>query len=528
MMKIAESLTDARHNDRALLRPVADLMQTQLLRCSEHERIAVALARMDQQAVGSILIDCDDGSTGILTRSDLIKRLILPKHDLDVAIAKVMTHPVHCLPLESSVLDAMHAMMFWRLRHLPIRSGALIVGLVSEHDLMRQQRNRPDRLMLSIDHADDESELIAAASQAAEVATQLKREGLGALHIARMMSLLNDALTRQAITLVLRADGESGDEGKDWAWLALGSEARAEQTIVTDQDNALIVRDEAMIPRWLKRARKINHLLDRMGFPLCQGAVMAMNEHWCKSLDRWLKEAQTWLTNPSPQAILNAQIVLDFRYIAGDRKLVESLETGLSALFSQTGSDQGLSMRGAARQAFLRQMLGDMLKRGIRPIPSDWQFRLQGLLRFTNPSQPWHLDIKLQGTALIVDAARFLVLSRLAPGQWMPHGTLERLQWLDRYNIIGSGESSALIDAFEALTDLRLGQQMLINGMPSPGQSTESKLYPEHPAVTGPARTLGPNQVDLRLLNTNQRWKMRHHMQSIADFREFLRLDFAA
>ena len=92
MMKIAESLTDVRHNDRALLRPVADLMQTQLLRCSEHERIAVALARMDQQAVGSILIDCDDGSTGILTRSDLIKRLILPKHDLDVAIAKVMTH----------------------------------------------------------------------------------------------------------------------------------------------------------------------------------------------------------------------------------------------------------------------------------------------------------------------------------------------------------------------------------------------------------------------------------------------------
>jgi len=130
-------------------------------------RFGIALATMQKHSVGSILVDCDDGSTGILTRTDLIERIILPRLELDCTVDKVMSHPIQSLPLESSLLDAMQAMMRWRLRHLPITSGGSIIGLVSEHDLMRQHRNRPDRLMVSIDRAQDEAALILAAQQAA-------------------------------------------------------------------------------------------------------------------------------------------------------------------------------------------------------------------------------------------------------------------------------------------------------------------------------------------------------------------------
>jgi len=222
-----------------LLCPVADLMQTRIVRCPATEGLGAALALMQSARVGSILVDCSDASCGILTRTDLIERVILPRKSLDAPVSEVMSHPVRTLPVESSVLDAMEAMMRWRLRHLPLVSGGAIVGLLSEHDLMRQLRNSPDRLMLSIERAKDEESLIRAAGEAAAVAGQLHRESLPALQIARMMSLLNDALTRQAIHQIMDPHGAS----PSWAWIALGSEARAEQTIVTDQDNALILAD---------------------------------------------------------------------------------------------------------------------------------------------------------------------------------------------------------------------------------------------------------------------------------------------
>ena len=53
-----------------------------------------------------------------------------------------------------------------------------------------------------------------------------------------MISALNDCAdaTRD------RAGGRARSLAGGWCWLALGSEGRMEQTLVTDQDNALIYR----------------------------------------------------------------------------------------------------------------------------------------------------------------------------------------------------------------------------------------------------------------------------------------------
>ena len=98
-MAVTESSLHAKLGDSALLRPVSDVMQSQLLRCSQHEPLGMALAKMQKQSVGSILVDCDDGSTGILTRTDLIERIILPRLELDCTVDKVMSHPIHSFPL---------------------------------------------------------------------------------------------------------------------------------------------------------------------------------------------------------------------------------------------------------------------------------------------------------------------------------------------------------------------------------------------------------------------------------------------
>lgn len=513
-MKVAEKFNESERGTSALsaqgasalLLPVADIMQSPLLRCSEHTPLGSALSQMQQRAVGSILVDCDDGSVGILTRSDLIERVILPRLTLEIPVAQVMSHPVRSLALESSVLDAMQAMMRWRLRHLPITSAGLIVGLISEHDLVRQHLYRPDRWMLMIDQASSEEGLIMAAKQIGSIARQLHREQIASVHIARIMSLLNDALTRKAIALALGPDSEDLAQARGWAWLALGSEARAEQTIVTDQDNALMVRDASMIPEWLNRAKAINHLLDRMGFPLCKGGVMAMHEHWCKTLNAWLAEARAWFDHPSPQALLKAQVILDFRLIAGDPSLVETFEHSLSEMFAHRPAQAGVAIHLAKRQALLHRLAAEVLERSVQPLPEAWKIQAYRLLKRLGLVDGLIRDLKLQGTALIVDAARLLALAKLEPGQWMPHGTLERLQWLELHHGLDRAEVSALSDAFEALTELRFQRQL-------------------NTAANG--QSLQPNQIELLSLDNSRLWQLRHHVQNIADLRERLRMDFA-
>jgi len=496
-----------------LLCPVADLMQTRIVRCPATEGLGAALALMQSARVGSILVDCSDASCGILTRTDLIERVILPRKSLDAPVSEVMSHPVRTLPVESSVLDAMEAMMRWRLRHLPLVSGGAIVGLLSEHDLMRQLRNSPDRLMLSIERAKDEESLIRAAGEAAAVAGQLHRESLPALQIARMMSLLNDALTRQAIHQIMDPHGAS----PSWAWIALGSEARAEQTIVTDQDNALILADPApgqtpdpgsATSPWIL-AEQVNILLDRMGFPLCRGGVMAMNPEWCKTLGAWTEAIQGWLLRPQPEALLKANIALDFRFLAGDPSLVSQLESRVGAMFEGASEPQRVQSPIRVARGFLRALAASILERNIQPIPSEGMLALRqwigGLGGDAHSLHMLQRDLKLHGTSLIVDAVRFLALAHLGPRQWMPHRTVDRIRWLESHQILQAGEASALLDAFEALTALRLERQL---------------------AGTAHIDAKHANHVDLLALNTNQRWMLRRHMETLGSLRDKIRLDF--
>jgi len=158
----------------------------------------------------------------------------------------------------------------------------------------------------------------------------------------------------------------------------------------------------------------------------------------------------------------------------------------------------------------------------VQAVPPEWQLGLYSMIGGAYTKCLCQRDIKLHGTALIVDAVRFLVLSKLSPGQWMPHGTVERLQWLEHDNILSKDEASALIEAFEAFAHWRSEKQMAILAERS-GQERSA------PRNRGSSREIpAPNHIDLLSLHSNQRAHFRDYMQSIAQLRERLRMDFAA
>jgi len=273
---------DALQKDLSLIGPetqVGHLVRKRPLVCLGSDSVRAALEAMDKIGVGSIVVvNTDEEPIGILTRYDLIRRIILPALDLASPIESVMTPNPIRIEANESVIEAMVLMATHRIRHLPVMRDDALVGVLSESDVMAHQRQSLRSLSSLIAKAVKFEELASVGLDIRRLAQRLIGEGLSATAVAKLMSHLNDAMTVRVIELVKADSKIMSPPTVPWAWLALGSEGRDEQTIATDQDNAIIFEgDEVLQPLFQDFAKHVNEALDRVGFPLCKGGVMAQH-----------------------------------------------------------------------------------------------------------------------------------------------------------------------------------------------------------------------------------------------------------
>ena len=222
-------------------------------------------------------------------------------------------------------------------------------------------------------------------------------------------------------------------------WLAFGSEGRAEQTISTDQDNGLVFlseQPEQDRQRWLAFARDVNEALDRCGYPLCKGHVMASNPQCCLTPQEWGRRFEDWLEHGAPDDLLKANIYFDLRALAGRRDLAETLR-------------EQITRKSAGLSRFAKQMADNALR---HRVPLNWR----GAIDTRDVDDRAVVDVKRNGTAIFVDVAR---LYALALG--VPHtGTRERFEAIGPLLRVAAPDSQAWIAAFEYLQTLRLQVQM--------------------------------------------------------------------
>jgi CBS domain-containing protein len=447
-------LDDALQKDLSLIGPetqIGRLIRRSPLTCPPDAPLRVVFQQMHAGRVGSIVVVDDDAAPmGILTRYDLISRIILPSVDLQTPIEQVMSKNVICAPAQQTVLEAMIQMASHGIRHLPVlEDDGRLVGVLSESDLMAHQRQSLRSLSAMIAHAASFPELAAIGQDIRRLAQRLFQEGLSATAVAKLMSHLNDAMTVRVIDLV-RADSRvMAPPTVPWAWLALGSEGRDEQTIATDQDNAIVFDgDEVLAPLFQDFARAVNEGLDAVGFPLCKGGVMAQHAKWCRPLAHWRDALGEWFERPSPERILDAHIFLDFRALYGDRELVGSLRSWVTEEVRRHPS-------------FLRAMAQDAIRSGVGELPNPVFFSaLARWLRSRNIRADWlsppQLDIKKSGTAPVVAWTRVLALMN---GVAIT-STDGRLAALQRAGKLQLSESQAIREAFDLAQRYRLRAQL--------------------------------------------------------------------
>jgi CBS domain-containing protein len=405
-------------------------------------RLREALADLRRGgAEGGLVARVPESPLGIVTLDNLLDALALQGGGLDDPVFAFMTAAPRSLPAEAPIHRARVLMTRCRLKHL-LLTGAdgRVCGLLSQADIPGYREGGADELSDRITAARDLDSLSAAAAETRSRGATLFEAGLTVETLCQWLSGLNDLITMRAIEL-------TADRFElppvPWAWLVFGSEGRLEQTFATDQDNGLIFQPdrqeeaEPLRQTFLPFAQAVNQALERCGFPLCPGLIMAGNPECCLTDREWRARYDRWLRTPEPDAILNATIFFDFRPLYGQDELVDELR-------------RWLLPRPAENPRFLQLLAAQAL---------DCTPALGFMNRFVidgGKEHPHTIDLKTHGVRPFVDAARIWSLKHQA---WVTN-TGDRLRSVAEARQRSPAATAATIEGFELIQRLRLRQQL--------------------------------------------------------------------
>ncbi len=425
---------------------VADLMSKNLLICKPAVSVRTAAQLMSQRRVSSIVItESGLSPLGILTDNDLRVKVLAAGLSPEVLVAEIMSRPVHTVSSKAYAFDALLSMSQHGVRLLVAIESDRMVGIISEHDLQIETGSSPVQLIGEIERSASLDALIDMRPKIDRVLEMMLRQGGPVKQLVALVTHLNDRLALRILKLVEREMEREG-LGKPpvpYAWIAFGSEGRMEQTLHTDQDNALFFSNasagnEAENKRWFLRfSERVVVCLVRSGIPRCPGSVMASNPKWCQPEKRWQDRFLGWITDPNPNTLLIASIFFDFRPIYAGTEFPYILQDQVLQAIQKN-------------QLFLRFMAKNALSN--RPP-------LSLLKRFVVEKSGEHknkIDLKMKGLTPVVDAARVLSLALGIKSR----NTLDRLAEINRRGVIDKDFHADLREAYEFIVYLQISRHL--------------------------------------------------------------------
>jgi CBS domain-containing protein len=424
---------------RDMATPLRDLTLRLAVTATAQTPLDDALRRMESLRIGCMpVVDAGERPVGIFTRQDVIGRVVLPRRDPATPIGEVMSAPPITLPDTATAGDAALLMAQRGIRHVIVTdTGGRVNRVVSERDLFELHRLSVREISSAIRRAPDVPSLVQCAADIRALSLALIAQGVASAPLTHVVSSLNDRLTARVLELSI-AHAEM--EQIRMCWLGLGSEGREEQTIATDQDNA-IVFDAPGEPgrtreQLLPLAKTVNEALDRCGYPLCKGGVMAMNPRWCLSLDEWRATFAQWIDRGNPESLLAVSIFFDFRALWGEATLAAEIR-------------EFVAPRAMANARFQKQLAENAMRN--RP-PLSWRGEI---IERADASGAESIDVKLFGAMPITDGARIFALATGVSET----NTLARLREGGTRKGIVDSDLADWTDAFTYLQMLRLRTQ---------------------------------------------------------------------
>ena len=435
ILRTEEQRSAARADPSAV--SVGSLIARRPVTCDPARTVREAAAIMAKERVSSLLIP-HDGRAGILTDRDLRTRVLAEGLSPDTAVSEVMSYPALTVPPETMAAEVLSLMFERGMHHFPVaeRDGR-VLGVVTDTDLMRLERYSPVALKSAIERVPDRASLIAAGRDLPRVVIGLVDAHADSVDVGHVVGVTVDAVTRRSIDLAVE---DLGDPPVPWAWLALGSLARHEQALHSDQDHALAFdpqdHDPAMLdPYFADLAKRVTDDLEAMGLPRCNGGAMAENPQLRRPIDAWAKAFREWMDDPGLEGSILTSIVFDYRRVTGPLDVDGSLDS---------------IIRAAPGHPFFIRHLG---RRALDANPPTGFLR--DLVVEAKGEHAGTLDVKHRGITLITNLARAYAISAgIAEKR-----TLARLGAAHTAGVIDLETQAGLSEAFRVLWGVRLRHQ---------------------------------------------------------------------
>ncbi|MDJ0701364.1 MAG: DUF294 nucleotidyltransferase-like domain-containing protein [Woeseiaceae bacterium] len=395
-----------------------------------------AAEKMVAERVSAMLITDRGHLRGIVTDRDIRSRVVAMGLPSDSPVTSIMTASPITLEAESHAFKAALMMMQNHIHHLPITSGDELIGMVSRSDFMRLETEHPLYLVADIGKQTTAEGIVDSCKRLPGlIIGQIESDANGE-QLGKFITTITDTITRQLLRI---AEAELGAPPCDYAWVAMGSQGRFEQSAKSDQDNALVLSNdatEADDAYFAAMAKIVNDGLDACGYVYCPGDVMASNPKWRQPLDRWKRYFHKWITVPEQKALMHANIFFDLRSVHGKAQLVDALKA---------------SIREVARKN--EMFLALMSKNAMNYQPPLGFFRQFVLERSGEHKNT--LNLKLHGIMPIVEIAR---IRSLAAGE-LRINTRNRLLAAAKAKEITDADAANLIDALDFIEQLRVEHQ---------------------------------------------------------------------
>ncbi|HKE53255.1 MAG TPA: putative nucleotidyltransferase substrate binding domain-containing protein [Actinomycetota bacterium] len=418
--------------DPARYRKVGELVRRPPVTAEPSTTVADAAGLMARERISCLLIRGFDGQVGVLTDRDLRTRVVAERRSSITPIGDVMTPRAETVPSETMAGEVLLRMLEGGFHHFPVVDTAgTVVGVVTDTDLMGLGRHTPFALKSAISRAPDRDGVASAVGDLPEVIASLVESSADPVDIGHVIAFSIDAATRRLLELGI---AEFGNPPVDWAWLALGSAARQEQAIHTDQDHALAFEGDREVaePALAPLAEFVTAGLEQAGFARCRGEVMAANPALRLSVDEWVERFDHWMNLQTPKASEQLSVVFDFRRVAGDLDAEAPLNEAMTLAVERPVFLQHLARRGLDLKP---------------PIGFVGRLRVE-----RGGERPGTVDLKRGGILIIGNIARAYAIRAGITAK----RTVDRLRGAEQSGEIDGETREGLEEAFRFLWDVRL------------------------------------------------------------------------
>jgi len=451
---------------------VSDMYLHEACVVKEDETIIGSLRKMKEWKARVIIVKHAVDDYSIVTDTNLIDNLLLGDIKKSENITTIASRGVISIDIDDFLFNALLLMTHNGIKRVVVTQNHRIVGILEQLDLLSYFANHSHLIVVQIDKANSVEELKDAQSDIKNLILTLQAKGVKVRYITKLVSTLNEKMYTKLFKMCL-----SKELQQSCALIVMGSEGRGEQSIKTDQDNALIVKDGVDVEQFRAPMMQLNSYLLELGFPKCEGDIMVSNEFWRRDLKGYKSLIDSWTTTLEASSLQNLSVFLDAKCLTGDCKLLDELRTYLLSRFH-------------TRDDVLAHMAKAVLSFET-PLSIFSGFVLE---REHNNK----LDLKKGGIFALVHGVRVLSLEY----QITQTNTIERIKQLNNKGILDKKFATELMESFDSLSSIRLKAML------------ESK------------ELIDGNYINPKNLEKNQRDLLKDSFKIINKFKKFMVFHF--